>query len=543
MYLLIKQALISDILEDLREASDTLLIDIKTDDFFHPELYPYFDGVSVYDSDWDVESLKVFIQDYSAFLLEMLEDDELEKPERIGILARLYVLGSIEDFNTSMVPFPLVEYLLNEEIPEEFHLWMDEALAKQKAYWPDYAKHKLNTSQLILLYLDQDDVIGNGNYCVHLSNPQGELLYSNLNGFKLAPTMLEASFSIWVNPSRLTIHNRLTDPSPSACLIRTLNLPDGGKLLLGEAINRNYQVIQGLSQLLIMGLVSIFLLALICGYWVASRAVRKLTLINEVCDRISQGELSLRIPEYQSDDDYDKLACHINTMLNRISELMESVKRVSDNIAHDLKTPLAHMQNQLNQVLQSTKPSRADIQKIFNENERIIQCFNALLRISEVEQGGQRQAFSPFNFSDIVATLSDLYEPAMEQKRIRFHVENQASKSLVFGDKHQWLQALANLLDNAVKFSPAGGEIRIEIVQVEQTLRITMKDSGPGIPLTKQNDVFDRFYRLDNHRSTPGFGLGLSLVKAVCKVHDSHMELKNEKGLVVTLFLALLTQD
>lgn len=541
MYLLIKDALISDVLADLGSASEDLLVDIDSGDFFHPELYPAFEDVEVYDGDWDIESLDSFIHDYSEFLNDLLEEDGLEKANQLAISARLFVLGEDKSFDRQKVPFVLVDYLLNEEIPVAFHPWMDNLIELRGLNWPEYPQPFMTSSDLTYLYLDQDEVLDNRHYCVQLTNPSGELMYSNLQSFEPVSVLLEEGFSVWVNSEEPEQKHWFKVNAPENCLIRTLTLPDGGILMLGESMDHSYPLIQGLSQFLVLGFVCISLISLGCGYWVASRAVRKISHMNEICDRITQGELALRMPVSQSGDDYDQLAQYINSTLDKMAALLNSVKRVSDNIAHDLKTPLAHVHTQLEKLLQSRSPSHEDILAILHENERIIHCFNALLRIAEIEQGAQRQAFVSFHFSEIISTLRDLYEPAMEQKQLLLKVESPVTNSLVYGDKHQWLQVFVNLLDNAIKFSPSGGEVSIQLVQVGNQLRVTLKDSGPGIPESSQKEVFERFYRLDSHRSTPGFGLGLSMVKAVCDLHDSHIELMNDNGLVVIIYLALET--
>lgn len=539
MYFFIKDALISDVIKDLDEASEALILDVEQGRFFHPDLYPFFANVEVYDGDWESESLDNFIVDYQDFLQDVLVNQDLPKAERLAVLARLFVMEASQALDQNQVPFEIVEHLLNEEVPEEFHDWLDDILAKHKPVWPNFPKPYFSISDSVFLYLDQDGVLNSHTECIELIHSNRKVLHSNLIGFQQASFLLPEEFELWVQPQRLNKAARIQQKGPTVCIVKILELMDGGTLILGESIDQSYPLINKLGKFLLLGLVSIFLLAILCGYWVAITAVKRISDVNGVCERVAQGELSLRVPEYGSGDDYDQLAHYINAMLNRMLILLDGVKRVSDNIAHDLKTPLSRMQTQLNQLLDSPAPSKQAIHAILNENQRIIHCFNALLRIAEIEQGAQRKAFSLFLFSDVINTLVDVYEPAIEQKKINLDVKITAVNSRVYGDQHQWSQALANMLDNAIKYSPAGGHIQLQLKQSNHELEIILIDSGPGIPLDKQVQVFERFYRLDNHRGEPGFGLGLSLVNAVCQLHGARIHLENCNGLQIRISIPL----
>ncbi len=543
MYFYIKEALISDVQSQLKLELANLLTQVQAQDFFHDSLYPAFRRVPLYDGDWDIASKSEFIKEYSAFLAELLTDD-LPTKERLAIHARLFVLGKKPQFKPEKVPFELVEYLLNHEVPEDFHDWLDETLAAKKALWPRYPKSSLSPSRLTYLFLEQDNSFNDAQVCIRLTTPSGKALYSNMDNYSPASLLLDAGFAIWVAPAAVNektkkTHKSAKSHSSNTCLVYSATLSDGGHLLLGQPIDHSYPLLHQLKHLLLFGLGCLVILALLCGYWVAARAVKPISAINALCEKISQGQLNLRVKYHRSDDDYSKLANNINMMLDRIVELLQSVKRVSDNIAHDLKTPLTRMQHQLMQLQQNPSDTPQAIADILKENERIIQCFNALLRIAEIEQGAQRQAFSHFHFSELIETLTDLYEPAMEQKNLTLVVENNAANDDVFADKHQWLQALVNLLDNAIKFSEHAGVINLRLTSTAEQLTLVIKDQGPGIPQDKLQAVFDRFYRLETHRNTPGFGLGLSLVKAVCQRHGAIISLQNDAGLQVSIVINL----
>ncbi len=287
---------------------------------------------------------------------------------------------------------------------------------------------------------------------------------------------------------------------------------------------------------LIWGLAITLALALLGGVMMSRSMMRRIELINRTSREIMSGDLTKRIPTSQSDDDFDALADNLNRMLDQIELLMDGVRRVSDNIAHDLRTPLARLRRGLESLRMSDVQgeSRRDLlDSAVNEADGLLATFNALLRIARIESEARREGFDEIELKALLRDVGDLYGPVAEEKGLEFKLACESSLT-IYGDRDLLFQALANLLDNAIKYTPAGGSIS---VSVDDILRgVTICDTGPGIPEAEWDKVFQRFYRLDHSRTSAGSGLGLSLVSAVAKLHRIALTLgSNDPGLCVTL--------
>jgi signal transduction histidine kinase len=253
-----------------------------------------------------------------------------------------------------------------------------------------------------------------------------------------------------------------------------------------------------------------------------------------------EGDLSRRIPLGGSGDDFDQLAASLNHMLARIEALMAGVRQVSDNIAHDLRTPLTRLRTKLEMLrseLGEDHPVGAAAEETIADAEEMLTTFNALLRIARIESGGRRAAFARVDLAPLMADVAELYEPVAAERGLRLHLDS-AEAAWVIGDRDLLFQALGNLVDNAVKYTPEGGRVELSLRATDQALIIEVADNGPGIPQALRGEVFRRFYRADHSRSTPGSGLGLSLVQAVVQLHGATIDLlDNAPGLRVRLRL------
>jgi signal transduction histidine kinase len=258
------------------------------------------------------------------------------------------------------------------------------------------------------------------------------------------------------------------------------------------------------------------------------------------------GDLSQRLPVGRSGDEFDRLSGSLNAMLGRIEKLNEGLRQVSDNIAHDLKTPLTRLRNKAADALGEDREEvrRVALEGIIAESDQLIRTFNALLMISRVEAGSIAAEMTAVDLSVISADSAELYEPVAEEAGLSLSTEI-ASGLTVNGNRELIGQAIFNLLDNAIKYAGEGGEepvIRVRLTAEGGEVRLAVCDNGPGVPPEKRGEVTKRFFRLDASRSKPGTGLGLSLVEAVMELHGGRLELSatdeastTAPGLTVTM--------
>jgi signal transduction histidine kinase len=280
---------------------------------------------------------------------------------------------------------------------------------------------------------------------------------------------------------------------------------------------------------------------LVGGILMSRNMLRRVEAVSGTAGRIIRGDLAQRVPVSGAGDEFDHLASTLNDMLDQIQRLMEGMRQVSDNIAHDLRTPLARLRTRL-EVALLQPPDAARWGEVMRETiaeaEALLGTFNALLSIAEAEAGARRDAVIPLDLAETVRAVAELYEPLAEERGARLVVD--ASESVpVRGDRHLLAQAAANLVDNALKYAP-GSQIELSAHRAEGEACLIVADHGPGIPSDKRDAVFDRFVRLEESRSTPGQGLGLSLVRAVARLHGGTVRLlDNAPGLRAVLALPL----
>ena len=282
-------------------------------------------------------------------------------------------------------------------------------------------------------------------------------------------------------------------------------------------------------------------LALAGGLMMTSSMVRRIEAINDTSREIVEGDLTRRIPTSGAGDDFDKLVTNLNGMLDRITGLMETVRQVSDNIAHDLRTPLTRLRSRLEiaraQQGGSSAEARAAVEQAIEEADGLLSTFQALLRIARIEAGQRRAGFAAVELGPLLTDVAELYEPVAAERDQAIALEV-TDGVVIDGDRDLLFQAVANLVDNAIKYTPAGGRIVLGLLPTASGAEVYVADTGPGIPADQRERVFDRFHRLESSRSTPGSGLGLSLVRAVARLHGATIRLGDEApGLRVTLAL------
>ena len=285
-----------------------------------------------------------------------------------------------------------------------------------------------------------------------------------------------------------------------------------------------------------VGLILLFGLA--GGALMSQNMLRRLDTINRTSGEIIAGDLTRRVPVTSAEDEFDVLAVNLNLMLDRIERLMKGLREVTDSVAHDLRTPLNRLRQRLEQSqarLQSSGQDVGEIERAIAETDRLIATFNALLLIAETDAGTGRGAMTALDLDSVARDVAELYEPLAEEKGISFRLESDAGAAIE-GNRSLVAQALANLVDNAIKYTPEGGQVSITVAQPPEGIVLSVADSGPGIPPEDRPRVVERFVRLEASRSSPGTGLGLALVSAVAHFHGTQLQLEdNRPGLKAVL--------
>ncbi len=275
----------------------------------------------------------------------------------------------------------------------------------------------------------------------------------------------------------------------------------------------------------------------IAGGFLTSRTLsRRLERINRTTHEVMAGDLQQRVPIRGADDAFDELGHNLNRMLDQIQDLMDGVRQVSDSIAHDLRTPLTRLRWRLERLQAGDDPERELLEQAIADADSLLNTFHALLRIAEVESGS-RGRFARIDLSALLDDVAELYEPVAAAQDQALAVEP-GDGIRALGDRDLLFQALTNLVDNAVKYTPAGGTIELATRDTDAGPELVVADSGPGVPATERDNVLERFVRLETNRRSPGSGLGLSLVAAVAKLHEGNLLLEdNGPGLRVRLRL------
>jgi signal transduction histidine kinase len=325
---------------------------------------------------------------------------------------------------------------------------------------------------------------------------------------------------------------------------RIADLTGGFDLLVARDVFERHETEKQFAASLPWSVLLTVLLGLAGGALISHQLLARLDAINRTSREIMAGDLSRRVPVGSSGDEFDALAENLNRMLDRTERLMRGMREVTDSVAHDLRTPLNRLRNRLESIsrgLDAESNEAAAIEAAIAETDRLIATFNALLLIAEAEAGVAREAMAPFDLRSIVEGVVELYSPLAEEKGVSLDIAP-AGAARIFGNRSLISQALANLLDNAIKYTPPGGQVRILVRETPQGTALAVADTGPGIAPEDRARALERFVRLEASRNSPGTGLGLSLVAAVARLHDAKLSLEdNAPGLrAVLLFPAEL---
>ncbi len=315
-------------------------------------------------------------------------------------------------------------------------------------------------------------------------------------------------------------------------------------LLVGRDINALTTIEKRLRRAMLLAAAISTILGILSAVFMTRSVMRRIDIINATSQSIVRsGDLSRRIPESGNADEFDALASNLNHMLARIEDLLMGIRRVSDSVAHDLRTPLARLRNRLEIMVHDaereagqgheqtaeSEVKRSMLESALADTDHLLDTFNALLRIARIETGNTRNNMTQVNLNALLADVVELYEPTADEADILLRQQD-GNDVTVVGDRDLLFQATANLVDNAIKFSDPNSEISVSSYMGSDGPALAVKDYGPGIPEHLRADVFQRFYRADKSRSSAGNGLGLSLVQAVAQLHNAQIDLSVSKN-------------
>jgi signal transduction histidine kinase len=395
--------------------------------------------------------------------------------------------------------------------------------------------------QLVLILENRSLRPGSSLYLV--TAPTGQALAGNVGS--LAPGVLDKSG--WSE----TVYRRLDEQETAEhkALVRVTQLSGGFRLLVGRDLEERARMGTIITTAARGSVALVVVLGLVGGFFVARRVLKRFDAMTATTQRIMAGDLSGRLPVTGTGDELDRLATNLNDMLERIEALMRGLKEVSDNIAHDLKTPLTRLRNRCEAALRTAKSEteyRAALESMLDESEGLIRTFDALLMIARAESGQARDNMIEFEAAEIVRGVGELYEPVADEKGLTLKVDA-AEGAKVRGNRELLSQALANLVDNAIKYAApkehaVEGEQPAEIVLAVRRgggrVLVSVADRGPGIPEAERVRVIERFVRLPHGMAQPGSGLGLSLAAAVARLHGGELTLEdNAPGLKIVIAL------
>ncbi len=297
-------------------------------------------------------------------------------------------------------------------------------------------------------------------------------------------------------------------------------LPGGEVLVVGRDFTQAAEIKTIILNALIVSGTFIIVLGLLGGFFLSAGPLRRINAVRDTARRIVQGELSQRLPVSRRNDEVDMLSSIVNLMLEEIERLLNEVKSVTDNLAHDLRTPLTRLRLSLYRAQQaSNEPAqRQMLDNALTETDALLARFRALLRISEIENRQRKAGFELINPKDVLAPIAELFEALAEDKSIRFDVVCHPT-AMIHGDPGLLFEALSNLVDNAIKFTPEGGQVSVKLSQFEGAARFEVIDSGIGIGPGEREAVLQRFYRSGQQGKSEGYGLGLSIVAAIIHLH------------------------
>ncbi len=344
------------------------------------------------------------------------------------------------------------------------------------------------------------------------------------------------ALSEWI--SITLTRNEDDKPIPHEIRARTFELPGGYRLLVGRDMHERAKFRRIVVNTLTWSLAAAVALGLLGGIFLSRRMLGRVNGVVQTTRRIMQGDFSQRIPHREAGDEFDRLAESLNRLFAQIERLMSGMRLATDSLAHDLRGPLTRLRGRIELALIAPPDPAHDreaLVSVLGQADMALATFDSLLKIAAAESGMAATELKPLDLGALACDAAELYEPVAEEKSVQLHATADAVPKIA-AQRELLAQAVANLLDNAVKHTPAGGRIDVRVAGEGDDVVLTIADTGPGIPAADRVRVLERFVRLEESRSTPGSGLGLSLVAAVVRLHGGSLRLgDNDPGLRVEL--------
>ncbi|MGZ8944209.1 MAG: ATP-binding protein [Methylococcaceae bacterium] len=390
----------------------------------------------------------------------------------------------------------------------------------------------------LIAALNAQQTISNGQQFLLLA-PNGQQLAGNLNGWPVYLKTYGRVANVWIAGKLIS-----SQSEDGYYPMIAEKLSDGSRLLLAQSLQQAEELMETILYTILLILLISVLLAITMGWFMGRALVVRIDLINRTAQAITKGDFTQRVPVTARNDEFDQLANHLNTMLQRVEQLLTGLRQVTDNVAHDLRQPLSRLRNRLEITLleaRDTSEYQQVLMQTIEDADNLIRTFNALLEIAQTEAGSFRGEWTTVELSGLLEGLGGLYKELAHSQGKQLKIKVQKSLCVI-GNRHLLAQAISNLLDNAIKYTDTNGRILLEAKQQNEGVVVIISDNGPGIPAEKYAIVLERFTRLDTARSSSGSGLGLSLVKAVMDLHKASLSLADNKtGLRVSLHFTSAT--
>ena len=331
-----------------------------------------------------------------------------------------------------------------------------------------------------------------------------------------------------------------TTPREAALVVQRLR--SGQWLVSGRLAGEGLAIRETLERSLLIALIVAGLLGLLCGVTTAHYVGGRINDIAKVANRISARDLSQRVPVSGAGDAFDRLGVHINSMLDRISMLMEELRLLTDSLAHDLRSPVSRLRSAAFAAAEANEPREQEelLGSVIRQADALMRILTAVLEISRSEALTGREQFHWFDIGELAAELTEMYDPLAEEGGVTLGYDRPARPVPLFGHRQLLAQAISNLVENAIRYGSQGGEIRVRVQPGERQIRVEIADRGPGIPADRLQEARRRFGRLDSSRSDEGAGLGLALAEAIAHLHEGELMLEdNRPGLRTVLELPI----